>query len=93
MSAAAPPRGARCGRCGASYDLPTFRALAAVRVLGEGDVAPHVVRWPAGATVDVRACSSCACPIARLEHAPGQPPCEAQAREHARALGGRAAGG
>lgn len=56
----------RCGRCGVRYGAETFVGLRAVRVLGPEEVAPHVVRWPDGVVVDVRACARCDAPIARL---------------------------
>lgn len=60
----------RCGRCGASYERAAFMDLAPVRTLESTDLAGHVVvSWPAGVTVDVRACARCSTPIARLRRA------------------------
>lgn len=56
-------------RCGARYEGRAFERLDVVRVLEVDEIAPLVVRWPHGVAVDVRACASCATPIARLSRA------------------------
>lgn len=56
----------RC-RCGASYDVGTFCALASRHVLDEAEIASLVVRWPAGVVVDVRVCAACGHALARLD--------------------------
>lgn len=53
-------------RCGAHYETGAFERLAVVRVLDVEEIAPLVVRWPDGVVVDVRACSACSAPLARL---------------------------
>jgi len=62
------PQGAqcRCGRCGADYSLPDFTNLAPIQSFGSEELAAHVVSWPEGIIVDVRACARCKTPIARL---------------------------
>lgn len=60
------PRPVASCRCGARYEACTFERLDVVRVLEVDEIAPLVVRWPPGVSVDVRACASCATPIARL---------------------------
>jgi len=59
-------RRCRCGRCGTDYDAAVFADLAPVKTLGGADLADHVVHWPDGVVVDVRACARCQTPIARL---------------------------
>ncbi|MDB4934670.1 MAG: hypothetical protein JWP87_1642 [Labilithrix sp.] len=61
----APARAFHC-RCGVAYVPAAFARLEPVRVLDMADIAPLVVRWPEDTVVDVRACSGCAAPIARL---------------------------
>jgi hypothetical protein len=56
----------RCGRCGAVYPFPPFRALAPVRTIAESELAANVIRWPPNVIVDVRSCARCRAPIARL---------------------------
>jgi hypothetical protein len=57
---------ARCGRCGAAYDAGAFAALRSVSVLARAELSDLVVAWPQNVVVVVRACASCATPIARL---------------------------
>ena len=59
----------RCGRCGARYEHAAFLALALVERLDGEAIAGHVVHWPDGTKIDVRACERCQTPIARLAHA------------------------
>ena len=56
----------RCGRCGTRYEHAAFLALALVERLEGEAIAEHVVHWPDGAKIDVRACERCQTPIARL---------------------------
>jgi hypothetical protein len=63
------PSRCRCGRCGADYEPAVFADLAPVSTLGGSDLAEHVIHWPAGMIVDVRACARCKTPIARLRRA------------------------
>jgi hypothetical protein len=65
-TSARPARRCRCGRCGADYEPSVFAALAPVSTFGGDDLVDHVVHWPAGVLVDVRACARCNSPIARL---------------------------
>ena len=53
--------------CGAHHDGDAFRALPFVSRLDESALASIVVRWPAGAVVEVRACDGCGRAIARLQ--------------------------
>ena len=63
------PRLVASCRCGARYEARAFERLDVVRVLEVDEIAPLVVRWPHGVSVDVRACASCATAIARLSRA------------------------
>ncbi len=65
-AAPTPERPSRCGRCSAAYEPHRFRELAPVRRLVSTELAEHVVHWPDGVVVDVRECSRCQAPIARL---------------------------
>lgn len=60
----------RCGRCGTRYEHGAFGALALVERLEGTTIAEHVVQWPDGTTIDVRACSRCQGPIARMTRPP-----------------------
>jgi hypothetical protein len=62
----AASRRCRCGRCGADYEPGRFADLAPVQTFAGNDLADHVVHWPDGVVVDVRACARCKSPIARL---------------------------
>lgn len=62
----APARPFSPCRCGARYEPGAFERLDVVRVLDVDELAPIVVRWPNGVTVDVRACAACKTPLARL---------------------------
>jgi len=53
-------------RCGAVHSASSFQRLARVRVIGPGELAGVVVRWPDGIVVDVRACDRCGASVARL---------------------------
>jgi hypothetical protein len=55
-----------CGGCGTLYTGASFRTLDAVETLGEVDIRRHVVAWPEGRAVEVRACRCCGHPMARL---------------------------
>lgn len=66
MASPAPTWRCRC-RCGASYDARAFVGLPSRHVLDEAELAPIVVRWPAGVVVDVRACTTCGHGLARLQ--------------------------
>jgi hypothetical protein len=56
----------RCSKCGAQYGRLAFEDLVPVKTLGESDLSDYVVRWPDGIVIDVRTCSRCSAPIARL---------------------------
>lgn len=65
----AQPRRCRCGRCGADYEAARFADLVPVRTFAGAELTEHVVHWPDGVVVDVRACARCQTPIARLSRA------------------------
>jgi hypothetical protein len=65
-----PNAACRCGKCGARYERAAFSDLAPVQTLGSNELADHVVHWPDGIKVDVRACARCQTPIARLDRMP-----------------------
>ena len=48
------------------YEHAAFLALALVERLDGEAIAEHVVHWPDGTKIDVRACERCQTPIARL---------------------------
>jgi len=49
-----------------TYEPARFADLVPVRQLVSTELAEHVVHWPDGVIVDVRACATCQGPIARL---------------------------
>lgn len=55
----------RCGRCGHGIPVDAWKELPALRTLTPEDLAPHVQAWHGSAGVVVRACPSCATPLAR----------------------------
>jgi hypothetical protein len=58
-----------CTGCGSVYTADAWRALATIETLGEAELRPHVVAWPKGRDVEVRACGRCGRTIARLSPA------------------------
>jgi hypothetical protein len=61
----------RCARCGHSCALDAWRALPVQRTLTSVDLGACVSTWPAGAVVEVRACTGCGAAIARRRDRPG----------------------
>jgi hypothetical protein len=59
----------RCARCGHGIAADAWRRLPRVRTLSRTDLATHVHSWPPDVVVEVRACPSCATPIARRARA------------------------
>jgi hypothetical protein len=59
------PLAARCGACASRYAQHAWRALPLVETLTPQTIAPLVVRWPAGVTIEIRRCSRCGGSIAR----------------------------
>jgi hypothetical protein len=64
MNASARP--VRCGQCGAHYSAVAYDALEQVTTLEREILDPIVTDWPRGVKILVRACKTCARPIARL---------------------------
>ena len=55
----------QCARCGHACAVTAWRAMPAQHALTRADLAGVVTEWPAGLTVEVRACAACGRPIAR----------------------------
>jgi hypothetical protein len=55
----------RCARCGHTCSRDAWRALPTQRTLTSVDLGACVSSWPAGAVVEVRACTGCGAAIAR----------------------------
>ena len=62
---ASPSETIRCGGCGHAHSVSAWRALPKVRTLTGADVHPHVIAWPNGCQIEVRACGGCGRSIAR----------------------------
>jgi hypothetical protein len=56
----------QCARCGHACAVAAWRAMPPQHALGRADLAGVVTEWPAGVTVEVRACAACGRPIARV---------------------------
>lgn len=54
-----------CPGCGRRYAIEAWRALPAVSTLSGADVGRHLLEWPAGWRVEVRACGGCGRRMAR----------------------------
>ena len=54
-----------CLGCGRRYATEAWRALPAVSTLSGADVGRHLLDWPAGWRVEVRACGGCGRKMAR----------------------------
>jgi hypothetical protein len=54
-----PRRSVRCVSCHQSYSAEDWRALGEVKTLGREEISRHVVTWPEGYVVEVRACVRC----------------------------------
>src|SRR5438128_1113366 len=67
---AAAPAHARCGACASRFNAPAWRALPVVATLDPQSIAPLVLRWPAGASIEIRRCSRCGGSIARRKRDP-----------------------
>jgi hypothetical protein len=63
MTSSAP---IRCAHCGHAYTRASWAELRAVHTLDRATVDAHLSRWPANMTIEVRACSGCAKPMARI---------------------------
>jgi hypothetical protein len=59
-------RSVRCISCGERYSNGSWRALGQVKTLGLEEIGQHVVAWPAGHVVEVRACVRCGRALACL---------------------------
>ena len=55
----------QCAACGHACAAAAWRAMPAQHALTRADLAGVVTEWPAGLTVEVRACAACGRPIAR----------------------------
>lgn len=55
-----------CVGCGSVYTPDAWRALQPIQTLGAAELRPHVVAWPVGREVEVRACRTCGRTMARL---------------------------
>ena len=54
-----------CGTCGQTYRVDAWRGLPRIRTLSGAEVHRHVVAWPEGRVVEVRACRMCGQSMAR----------------------------
>jgi hypothetical protein len=54
-----------CLGCGRRYAMDAWRALPAVSTLSGADVRQHLLDWPPGWRVEVRACGGCGRRMAR----------------------------
>ena len=63
----------RCSMCRADYTGEAYAALAPVATLDAEDVEKHVVVWPAGRVVEIRACARCGHRLARLAESGTRP--------------------
>jgi hypothetical protein len=57
---------APCAGCGQIYSAEAWAGLPAVQTLDDAEVRTHVVAWPTGRGVEVRACKRCGRRLARL---------------------------
>jgi len=55
----------QCARCGHACAVAAWRATPRQHALTRADLAGVVTEWPAGVTVEVRACAACGGAIAR----------------------------
>jgi hypothetical protein len=55
----------RCGGCSRAYDLHDWLALPLAGVLTGEAIAAHVLKWPRGVRIEIRACARCGKAIAR----------------------------
>jgi hypothetical protein len=60
----------RCAVCGQEYLGEAWRGLPRICTLSGDDVHRHVVAWPEGRVVEVRACQTCGQSMARTAIAP-----------------------
>jgi hypothetical protein len=82
-----------CVGCGQAYAIDTWRDLARICTLDGDDVHRHVVAWPEGRVVEVRACRTCGQSMARTANvAPRRDPTSASKPSGARSANGRGPG-
>jgi hypothetical protein len=62
-SGAEPP--VRCGGCATAFDSRAWLALPRIAVLTGDAIATHVVKWPAGVSIEIRRCPRCGRSLAR----------------------------
>jgi hypothetical protein len=59
----------RCGGCGAEFNEETWLELALVQRVTPDDIRRFLIRWPEGASLEIRQCRHCGTNIATKEQA------------------------